>query len=163
MQSNTLSFEVKWNYRSAGMLIALVGLPEFLGTLNLPVAAGFKLHFFQAAVFLAAALYGPWGGLLSGFAGSLYSAYVMSNPYLLIGNALLGFFTGFFLRKGFRTVSAVWLAFAVQLPWLVLTDYFLVHLPADVISGLVFALFLSDTLWAAAVHFLADPVKRFIA
>ncbi|MBI4634293.1 MAG: ECF transporter S component [Deltaproteobacteria bacterium] len=163
MQSDTLSFNVKWNYKTTGMLMALIVLPELLGVVNVSVASGFKLHFFQAGIFLAAAVYGPWGGLASGFAGSFLSAYVMGNPYLLIGNALLGFCTGLFLRKGFRTVPAVWLAYAIQLPWLIITDYYLVHLPAPFIRGLVIALFLSNTLWAAGVHYLVKPVKRFLS
>ncbi len=163
MQSDTLSFNVKWNYKAAGMLVALVALSELLGAVNVPVAAGFRLHFFQAGIFLAAAVYGPWGGLVSGFTGSFFSACVMGNPYLLIGNALLGFFTGLFLRKGFRTVPAVWLAYAIQLPWLILSDYYLVHLPLPLIKGLAIALFVSNTLWAAGIHFLVKPVKRFIS
>jgi uncharacterized membrane protein len=163
MQSDTLSFNVRWNYKTAGILVVLVALPELLGTVNIPVAAGFKLHFFQAAIFLAAALFGPAGGALSGFTGSFFSAYAMGNPYILIGNALLGFCTGLFLRKGFRTVPAVWLAYAVQIPWLVLTDYYLVHLPLPFIGNLAIALFVSNTLWAIAVSYLARPVKKFMA
>lgn len=163
IQSDTLSFNVKWNYKTAGLLILLVALPETLGTVNMPVAAGFNLHFFQAAIFLAAAIYGPAGGVLSGFAGSFYSAYAMGNPYILIGNALLGFFAGLFLRKGLHTVPAVWCAYAVQLPWLILTDYYLVGLPLPFIREVAIALFLSNTLWAIAVHYLAKPVQRFIS
>jgi len=162
IQSNALSFNVKWNYKTAGLLFALVVLPELLGSVNVPVAAGFKLHFFPVAIFLAAAIYGPAGGLLSGFAGSFYSAYAMGNPYILIGNALLGFFTGLFLRKGFHTVPAVWLAYAIQLPWLILTDYYLLHLPLPLIENLAIALLLSNTLWAAGVHYLVKLVPPSI-
>lgn len=163
MHSETLSFNVQWNYKTAGVLISLVALPELLGAVNVPVAAGFKLHFFPAAIFLAAALYGPAGGLLSGFAGSFYSAYALGNPYILIGNALLGFCTGYFLRKGFRMLTAVWLAYAIQLPWLVLTDYYLVHLSLPFIRDLAIALLVSNTLWALAVSCLVDPIKKFMA
>lgn len=163
IQSDTLSWNVKWNYKTAGTLMVLVVLPELLGAVNVPVAAGFKLHFFQAAIFLAAALFGPAGGALSGFAGSFYAAYAMGNPYLLIGNTLLGFCTGYFLRKGFRMLSAVWLAYAAELPWLILTDYYLINLPLPFIGNLAIALFVSNTLWALAVSCLVQPAKKFMA
>lgn len=145
-----------------GTFLFLIALPNVLGTINITTPWGFKMHFFQIAIFLAAALYGPQGGMFSGFVGSVYSAFIMGNPWIMIGNAILGFFAGLFLRYGFHTVSAVLLAYAIQLPWLILSDYYFVHLPMPFIRVLVVALLVSDTVWAVIVHYSIKPIKRFI-
>jgi uncharacterized membrane protein len=156
---NALSFDIKWDYRAISLFIFLLALPNLLGMINLSTPWGFKIHFFQAAVFIAALIYGPFGGMLSGFVGSFYSALIMHNPYIAVGNAILGFFVGLFARHGFNTVIAVLLAYIIQLPWLVATDYYLVHLPLPFIRALVIALAVSNTLWAAVAHYSAKPIK----
>ncbi len=163
MTTDVMSTRVTWNARAKAGIIILVALPNILGMINIPVAGGFKLHVFQVAIFLAAALYGPAGGLMSGFAGSFYAAFITGNPYLVMGNALLGFCAGLFLRNGLNIVLSVWLAFLVQLPWLILTDYYLVGMDARTIGSLVIALFLSNTVWALAAWMLRKPAKRYIS
>jgi uncharacterized membrane protein len=157
---NIFSFDVEWNYKTIGLFLFLLALPNLLGMINIATPFGFKLHFFQAAIFLAALIYGPVGGLASGLVGSAYTAAMMGNPYIVVGNVLLGFFVGLFARYGMKTVFAVWLAFIIQLPWLVLTDYYLVHLPIAFIISLVVALAVSNTVWAIVAHYAAKPVKH---
>jgi len=161
--TNIISREWPGNRRHAAALLVLALLPNVLSMINLTTPWGFKLHTFPAAIFLAAAVLGPWGGLLSGLAGSLYAAAVMANPYLLVGNALLGLFTGLLIRQGFRLVPAVWLAFLIQLLWLIPTDYFFAGLAAIFIQELILALFISHTLWALAVSPLREPLRRWLA
>ncbi|MBD3164263.1 hypothetical protein GF323_03620 [Candidatus Woesearchaeota archaeon] len=156
---NIFSFDIKWSSKTVSLFIFLLILPNFLGMINLSTKTGFKIHFFQYAVFLAAIIYGPKGGLLSGFVGSTYSAFIMHNPYIAVGNAILGFFTGLFIRYGSKTILAVLLAYIIQLPWLILTDYFLVHLPMSFIMPLIMALFFSNIVWAIAAHYTAKLVK----
>lgn len=158
---NIFDFGVEWNYRTLGLMIMLVLLPNFLGMINISTAIGFKIHLFQYAVFLAAIIYGPKGGLLSGLFGSVYSAVIMQNPYIAVGNAILGFFTGLFIRRGMNTVLAAFSAFLIQLPWLVVTDHYLVGLPMSFIVPLVFTLAATDILWASCAHYTAK-LKRFL-
>ena len=157
-----LTLGVKVNEKSIVTLVILMLLPNLLGAIHLSTPWGFKIHFFQYAIFLAAFTFGPIGGLLSGFAGSLHAAYVMTNPYILVGNALLGFFTGYFFGRGHTYLRSALLGFGVQIPWLVATDYFLMNLPVSFIGGLLFALTLTNVLWAVPAGMSAGPLKRYL-
>jgi uncharacterized membrane protein len=149
---------IEWNYKTISLFAFLLVVPNFLGMINISTAFGFKLHLFQAAIFAAALVYGPIGGLFSGLVGSTYSAIIMNNPYLVVGNALLGFFTGLFAKK-MHTAAAVALAFAIQLPWLVLTDYYLMSMSAQVIVMLTIALAASNLVWAFAAHYSVKKLQ----
>ncbi len=72
--------EVRWNEKTIGALIILALLPNLLGTINLATPWGFQIHVFQAAIFLAALIFGRWAGLIAGAAGSIYVAAALSNP-----------------------------------------------------------------------------------
>ncbi|HEY5497310.1 MAG TPA: ECF transporter S component [Syntrophales bacterium] len=163
LRSNILSWELPWNRKTVGVMLMLVFLPNILSMVNLTTPEGLKIHTFQVAIFLAASLLGPLGGLLSGLIGSLFSALTLSNPYLMIGNGILGFFAGWFLRRGIRPIFAVWMAFCLQLLWLIPTDYFLAGLSVSFIQNLVLILFLSNTLWAVVAARLSGPLKRWLA
>lgn len=155
------SVGLKWDVRTISLLSVLIILPNFLGMINISTFYGFKIHFFQAAIFLAAIIYGPIAGLTSGLIGSLYSAIIMHNPYLMIGNAILGLFVGVFAKK----INIVWtviLAYLIQLPWLILTDLYLVHMPSMVISKLIQALALSNIFWAIIVILTIKPLKKIL-
>jgi uncharacterized membrane protein len=161
--SSILSWELTWNRKTVGAMLLLVFLPNVLSMVNLTIPGGLKIHTFQVAIFVAASLLGPLGGLMSGLIGSLFSAVALSNPYLMIGNGILGFFTGWFLRRGIRPLFAVWMAFGLQLLWLIPADYFLAGLSASFIQTLVLMLFLSNTLWALVAARLSGPLKRWLA
>ncbi len=161
--SGSLSWERPWNRKTVGAMLLLVFLPNILSMVNLPIPGGLKIHTFPVAIFLAASLLGPLGGLLSGLIGSLFSALTLANPYLMIGNGILGFFTGWFLRRGRRPLLAVWMAFCLQLLWLIPADYYLAGLSAAFIQNLVLMLFLSNTLWAVVAARLNRPLKRWLA
>jgi hypothetical protein len=154
--------EARWNEKTIGVLIVLALLPNLLGMINLASPWGFKIHVFQAAIFLAALLFGRWAGLIAGAGGSLYVAAALSNPFILFGNALLGFFTGHFAEKGVRPVVAVMLAFAIQLPWLVVTDHLFMGLPWPFIGALVASLAVSNLVWAVAAAWAAAPLRRLL-
>jgi uncharacterized membrane protein len=158
--TSIFSFNTRWNLKTISLFIVLLALPNLLGMINLSTPFGFRIHFFQLAVFIAAMIYGPMGGMLSGIVGSGYSAIAMSNPYILVGNAILGFFFGLFMRKEFNVFAAVLLAYAIQLPWLVMTDIYLVHMPLPVVEGLVVALLVSDLIWAATAKYLSQTIRK---
>jgi len=156
------SLNVRWHLKNLVFFTFMLVLPNFLSVFNLPTPYGFNIHFFQIAIILAAMLFGPIGGAAAGLMGSLYSALAMHNPYLIVGNIILGFFVGVFFRYKWNVVSAVVAAFAIQLPWLVATDYYLVHMPLPIIGMLAVTLFVSNVIWASVAHYAYAPVARFI-
>lgn len=152
----------KFDRKHIIIFLVLLILPNFLGMINLPTVYGFKIHFFQLAVFLAAVLYGSRAGALSGLIGSAYSAVIMHNPYLVIGNVILGFFAGLFVEKQIPIILAIILAYLIQLPWLIFTDLYLVHMPAMAINKLIQALALSNIFWAIIVLLIANPFRKIL-
>lgn len=155
------SHDVKF-YRKAAIAFALlVFLPFMLSLINLTFAQSWKVHFFPAAIILAVLPFGAAGGLVAGVAGSLYSALMLGNPYLIVGNALFGLLTGIFYKKTGKIILSVLLAFVCELPWLVITDFYLMHLPIDFIAKLIIVLFLANALWATLIHLINKPVKNF--
>jgi hypothetical protein len=163
MANTSLTIAGLKSHRRAALAFGLlVLLPCLLSLINVTFAGNWKVHFFPAAIFLAALSFGPAGGLIAGVTGSLYSAVFLGNPYLMAGNALLGFLTGFFFRKTGRMVPAAMLAFACQLPWLILSDYYFVHLPAGFIANLVIVLCLGNLLWALLIDLAMKPVKKYL-
>lgn len=146
--------------RIAQIATLLIVLPFLLSLININFAQSWKLHFFPAAVILAAIVFGAKGGLVAGLSGSLYSAILLGNPYLIIGNALFGLLTGVFYRKNGKIVPAVLMAYACELPWLIWSDYYLAHLSADFIARLVMVLLLSNLLWASLINMGIVPVKK---
>ena len=158
-----LSFGVRWDNRNILMFGILLILPNILGLFNIHTSWGFKIHLFQVAIFIGAIIYGPAGGALTGMVGSVYSAFATGNPYIIGGNIILGFFAGLLIRRGMHALPAVWIAFLIQLPWLFVTDYYLMHLPMSFITALVIALAISNTLWALAAKHISKPLKQGLA
>jgi uncharacterized membrane protein len=138
----------RFSKKSLAMLGFLALFPNLLGLVVLPTVFGFNIHFFQYFIFLAAFLFGPLGGALSGAAGSVYTAMLLHNPYIVAGNIILGFFSGAFFLKTKKTLPSAMMAFAVQLPWLVSTDVLLARMPLPVVEGLVVSLLASNTVLA---------------
>lgn len=163
MANSSLRITGLKSYRRAALAFGLlVVLPCLLSLINVAFAESWRIHFFPAAIFLAALSFGPAGGLIAGVAGSLYSAFLTGNPYLIVGNALLGFMAGVFFRKTGKMVPATLLAFACQLPWLVVSDYFFVHLPGAFIAKLALVLFLGNLLWALLIDLAMKPLKKYL-
>ena len=159
---NIFGFNVNWNYRSALMLLFLAILPNLLGMVNIQTAFGLKIHLFQYLIFIAAAVYGPMGGLISGAAGSAFTAVTMHNPYIIIGNMILGFMTGLLFRKGFKMIYAVMIAFMIQVPWLWLTDVYLAGMNMTMVNMIVAALLLSNIVWAVAASLSYKSIRKAI-
>jgi uncharacterized membrane protein len=79
------------------------------------------IHFFQLAIFICGILAGPYAGLVSGAVGSLYMG-VTRIPFVIGGIAILGLSVGLFAKK-VRPVFAGLLAWLVQAPYVLITDY----------------------------------------
>lgn len=143
------------------VFVLLVAVTEILSTINLPTIYGFKIHLFQIAVFSGAIIFGPLIGAFIGGAGSIYSGILMHNPYLILGNILLGFFVGLFNKKGLHPVVSVLLSLLVQLPWLIISDKYFMHMPNLVLEKLVVALVITDILWVYIVSIFKKRLPDF--
>lgn len=121
----------------------LVLLPNLCGLIVLPNVFGLKIHFFQYFIFIAAILFGPFGGAISGTFGSAFVAMSMGNPYILVGNAILGFFTGL-LAKRLGVMKAVAIAYFIQLPWLLFSDIVLAGMPPAIVQSIAISLLFSN-------------------
>ncbi|MFC1595682.1 hypothetical protein ACFL4D_00150 [Candidatus Margulisiibacteriota bacterium] len=131
------------------ILLLICGiLPNMAGFINLPTIWGFKIHFFQVFIFIAAAATGSAGGLLAGGMGSIFSSIVMNNPYIIFGNMILGTVTGFLVKCGWPLPLAVLAGFLVQIPWLVITDVYLIGMPLFIVKKLLLSLLISNLLWS---------------
>jgi uncharacterized membrane protein len=123
-----------------------------------------SIHFFQLAIFLAAILAGPWAGLLSGAVGSLYMS-VTRVPFIVGGIAILGGCTGLFAKK-LRPVTASLLAFLVQLPYVLVTDYFwftyFLGNPPAVALSILALIVVTLGLEAVACAILADVIVHYL-
>lgn len=140
----TANYELKLDAKNISMLVILMALPNVLGMININLI-GFKLHFFQYAIFLAAMMYGSVGGVMAGSVGSLYSAIAMGNPYIILFNGLLGFLFGKFYKG--NEFSALAKTLAVQIPVIVLFDYFIVGIPMNILNYIIISLLVTDFIW----------------
>lgn len=163
MDPSPVSCGVKPYRKVTDMVLLLIILPYLLSLINLSFAQHWKIHFFPAGIILASVVFGAGGGLLAGLTGSLYSALVLGNPYLLAGNALFGLLCGIFYKKIGKIIPAVLLAYVLQLPWLIISDYYFVHLPAEFIARLAIVLFLGNVFWAALIQTGLHPVKKLFS
>lgn len=150
----TMSFPKPMTASNVILLSVLALLPNIFGMINIPLVYGFKIHFFQLFLFVAAGAYGPIGGMIAGGFGSMYTASALSNPYILIGNMMLGILTGILMRRGWKTPLAVFVVLLIQLPYVWLSDVFLAGMPRPVVWRIVTALFVTDMIWA----FTAFPI-----
>lgn len=80
-----------------------------------------SIHFFQVAIFICAILAGPLAGLIAGTIGGLYMG-ITRIPFVIGGIAILGVCCGLMAKK-FRPFIACLLAFLIQVPYVLITDY----------------------------------------
>lgn len=147
-------------FKSLAILGLLAVLPNAFGTINFQTPFGVNVHVFQIFIFLAAALFGPAGGAASGLFGSVYTAMLLHNPYILVGNAILGAAAGLFISRGIPLFFACLAAFAVQLPWLWATDVYLMKMPEPVVTSIIIALLLGNIVWALVAQVLYPHAKK---
>ncbi len=122
------------------------------------------VHFFQLAIFLCGILTGPWAGLMSGAIGGLYMS-ATKIPFVFGGIAILGGSVGLFAKK-VRPVYAGLLAWVVQAPYVIVTDYtwftlFTGKTPATAWI-LLTPIMINLTLQAIVCAILADITTHYI-
>ncbi len=156
-----INFNINWNIKTISLLSFLAIFPNILGLFHITIL-NTRIHFFQYLIFLAAAIYGPVGGMISGGLGSVWTAVLLNNPYIIIGNMILGGLFGIFIRLKWNVFSAVLAAYFIQLPWLWITDIYLANMPIGVVKGVVVALLLSNMLWAVVAKSSSKYIKKLI-
>jgi thiamine transporter ThiT len=123
-----------------------------------------SVHFFQLAIFLCGTLAGAWAGLLGGAVGGLYMS-VTKIPFVIGGIAILGGSAGLFAKK-VRPVFAGLLAWFVQAPYVVVSDYVWFTLFAGKSSAIAWTIItpimISLTLEAVVCAILADIVIHYL-
>jgi uncharacterized membrane protein len=122
------------------------------------------IHFFQLAIFLCGILAGPYAGLVGGAVGSLYMS-VTKIPFVAGGIAILGFSVGFFAKK-VRPVFAGLLAWLIQAPYVLVTDYVWFTLFVGNSSATAWAIItpimINLTLQAVICAVLADIIIHYL-
>ena len=122
------------------------------------------VHFFQLAIFICGILAGPWAGLVSGAVGGLYMG-ATKIPFVVGGIAILGVSVGFFAKK-VRPVFAGLLAWLVQAPYVLVTDYIWFTLFAGNSSAAAWAIItpimVNLTLQSVICAVLADIIIHYV-
>ena len=143
-------------------LVSIAALTFALSFIMLPFM-GWQLHFFQLGIFLSAFLFGPFAGA---FVGALSSSYngllVIHNPWIIGGNALLGFFAAYLYTRT-TPFKAAMAAYAIQLPYLLATDVLFVGMPLMVVLGLAATLLAENVLCAFMAITMAPHVKALLS
>ena len=143
-----------YSSRLAAFTAVMSALAVALSALSVPFVLGLRVHFFQVAIMLAGVIGGPVPGLVTGAIGGVYVAALRSDPTIVVGNALLGLFTGLFVRK-MRPVLAGILAWVlIQAPWLYLTGTYILNVPAVVMQTILATLTVEDIICAVIADVL---------
>lgn len=146
-------------------LIAFASLAVLTFALTFMVVpfAQWQLHFFQMGIFLSAFLFGPFAGALVGALSSSFNGlYMIHNPWIIGGNALLGFFTAYLYTKTTPFKAAMG-GYAIQLPYLVATDVLFAGMPLMIVLGLAATLFAENLLCAFAAATMAPHLRAMLS
>jgi uncharacterized membrane protein len=78
----------------------MCAVANILGFFTIPIGIA-KIHLMQLPIILTGLALGPCSGGLVGSIGAVVMAFRLRppNPYILIGNAILGFMTGMFYSR----------------------------------------------------------------
>lgn len=140
--------------RLAAFTAVMSALAVTLSVLSVPFVLGLRIHFFQVAVMLAGVIGGSVSGLATGAVGGAYIAAQRSDPTIIVGNGLLGLFTGLFVRKMRPALAAIAAWVIVQAPWIYLTGTYILHVPTVVMQTILATLTVEDVVCAAIADVL---------
>jgi uncharacterized membrane protein len=125
-----------------------------LSAVSVPFVLGLRIHFFQVAIMLAGIIGGPVSGLVAGAVGGAYMAALRSDPTIVVGNALLGLFTGLFVRKTRPVLAGILAWVLIQAPWLYLTGTYILNVPGVVMQTILITLTVEDVICAVIADIL---------
>jgi len=145
---------VRYSSRLAAFTAVMSALAVALSALSVPFVFGLRIHFFQVAIMLAGVIGGPVSGLATGAIGGVYVATLMSDPTIVIGNCLLGLFTGLFVRKMRPALAGIVAWVFIQAPWNYLTGTYILHVPGLVMQTILATLTVEDVICAVITDVL---------
>ena len=155
------------NKRLTSKLIAFIALmcaaANVLGFLTIPLGIA-EIHLMQLPIILTALALGPGAGGLVGFIGAAVMAFRLHppNPYILLGNAILGYFTGLFhlrlkkikARPIIPQVISVLGAYIIQFPYIYVTDVYLMPIPPPIVLTVILPKLLAEDLISVSLAHL---------
>ena len=150
-------------------IAVMCAVANVLGFFTIPLGIA-EIHLMQLPIILTGLALGPAAGGLIGFLGAAVMAFRLRppNPYILLGNAILGFFTGlFYLRlkkiKGrpiIPQVISVLGAYILQFPYVYVTDVYLMSMPSAIVLTLILPkLLVEDIICGLLAHFILFRVN----
>ncbi|MCJ7771069.1 ECF transporter S component [Candidatus Bathyarchaeota archaeon] len=155
--------------RRMSFVIVMCALSSALALFTIPI--GFtSLHVTQFPIILTGLIAGPWTGSMVGLLGTIVMAYRLTppNPYIVFGNAMLGFFTGLLYSnlKKIKTrpivpqVLSTLGAYAIQSPYVYLTDVYLAGIPSQVVLTILLpSLLVEDIICVLFSHLVIYRMK----
>jgi LytS/YehU family sensor histidine kinase len=145
---------MRYSSRFAAFTAVMSAVAVALSALSVPFVLGLRIHFFQIAIILAGVIGGPVSGLVTGAIGGVYVAALRSDPTIVVGNALLGLFTGFFVRKMRPALAGIAAWVLIQAPWIYLTGTYMLHVPGVVMQTILATLTVEDVSCAVIADVL---------
>ncbi len=146
----------------------MCAVANVLGLFAIPVGAT-TIHFMQLPIILSGLALGPWVGGLVGIIGAAAMAFNFpgTNLYILLGNGLLGFFTGLFylylgkmrVRSIIPQVISVLGAYIIQAPYVYVTDVYLVKMLPSLVLTILVKLLLEDVISVLLSHIILFRVN----
>jgi len=135
-----------------------IAIPVTVGTFET------SIHLSQLPIFISGILAGPAAGLITGAVGGLYMSF-MRIPFIIGGLAILGYASGLFAKKLRPFFSGI-LAWCVQAPYVVITDYvwftLFLQRPQTVVWIIVIPIMIKLTIEAIVCSVLAEILIHFI-
>jgi uncharacterized membrane protein len=145
--------------RAIAFTTVISALTVVFSFFTVPFLFGFRIHFFQIGILLAGVIGGPVSGAITGLIGGAYMATVRSDPTIVVGNGLLGLFTGIFSLR-FRPALAGLAAWIfVQAPWVFLTGTFIFHVPTVAMQLILILLTVEDVVSAVVTDVLSNHFR----
>jgi len=145
---------MRYSSRFAAFTAVMSAVAVALSALSVPFVLGLRIHFFQIAIILAGVIGGPVSGLVTGAIGGVYMAALRSDPTIVVGNALLGLFTGLFVRKMRPALAGIAAWVLIQAPWIYLTGTYILHVPGFVMQTILATLTVEDVSCAVIADVL---------
>jgi len=155
--------------KQIAFIAVMCAVANVLGFFTIPLGIT-EIHLMQLPIILTGLALGPVTGGLVGFIGAAVMAFRLrpTNPYILPGNAILGFFTGLFYlglkkmngRPVIPQVISVLGAYVVQFPYVYVTDVYLMSMPSHIVLTVILPkLLLEDIISVLLAHLILFRVK----
>ena len=150
------------SYLRIGALLSLAILTFALTFAVVPFME-WKLHFFQVGIFASAFLFGPFAGAAVGaLSGSYTGLLLLNNPWIIGGNAILGFSAAYLYTRTTPFKAAMG-AFAIQLPYLFLTDVLFVGMSLTIVTMIALTLLVTNMFCALMAAALTPQLRMMLS